>query len=154
MPCAICRRHPRGFLWQDPDHRPTQAEGGKKSRPEAAAFCSFRCQTLFGAIRKCRETRRRWAEAAEDPVIDASETEKAAMAAALRPLGDYVVAVGVERPLAAYRRDEILTLIELVVDAYQAHLLEVAEREAAREDALFRRLEASRQAAPPKGVPF
>lgn len=87
-------------------------------------------------------------------MIDASTTEKAAMAAALRPLGDYVVAVGIERPLAAYRRDEILTLIELVIDAYQAHLLAVAEREAAREDALFRRLEASRQAAPPKGVPF
>ena len=154
MPCAICRRHPRGFLWQDPDHRPTQAEGGKKSRPETAAFCSFRCQTLFGAIRQSREARRRQGQAEEEIMIDASETEKAAMASALRPLGDYVVAVGVERPLAAYRRDEILTLIELVIDAYQAHLLAVAEREAAREDELFRRLEARRQATPPKGVPF
>ncbi|RYU61313.1 hypothetical protein EWI61_04780 [Methylolobus aquaticus] len=87
-------------------------------------------------------------------MIDASETEKAAMVSALRPLGDYVVAVGVERPLAAYRRAEILTLIELVVDAYQAHLLEVAEREAVSEDALFRRLEARRALPPAKGVPF
>ena len=156
MPCAICRRQARGFLWQDPSYcqTKTQAEGGEKSRPETAAFCSFRCQTLFGAIRKSREARYRWAEAPEDKVIDASDTERAAMAAALRPLGDYVVAVGVERPLAAYSREEIVTLIELVIDAYQAHLLEVAEREAAREDALFRRLEARRQSMPPKGVPF
>ena len=156
MPCAICRRQPRGFLWQDPEYRPTQtqAESGEKGRPETAVFCSFRCQTLFGAIRQSREARRRWAEAPEDPVIDASETEKAAMASALRPLGDYVVAVGVGRPLAAYSRAEILTLVELVIDAYQAHLLEVAEREAAREDALFRRLEARRTLPPAQGVPF
>ena len=154
MPCAICRRHPRGFLWQDPEFRQTQAEGGKKSRPETTVFCSFRCQTLFGALRKARKARRRQGQAEEANMIDASETEKAAMAAALRPLGDYVVAVGVERPLAAYRREEILTLIELVIDAYQAHLLEVAEREAAREDELFRRLEARRTLPPPQGVPF
>jgi len=156
MPCAICHRHARGFLWQDPDHRQSQiqTESGEQGRPETARFCSFRCQTLFRAIRKSRAAQRRWAQAGEDIMIDASETEQAAMAAALRPLGDYVVAVGVERPLAAYRRDEILVLIELVIDAYQAHLLEVAEREAAREDALFRRLEARRQSMPPKGVPF
>jgi hypothetical protein len=87
-------------------------------------------------------------------MIDATDTEKAALAAALRPLGDYVVAVGVERPLAAYSRAEILTLIEIVVDAFQAHLLEVAEREAEQQAELFRQLDRRRAATTAKGVPF
>lgn len=87
-------------------------------------------------------------------MIDATETEKAAMAAALRPLGDYVVALGVERPLAAYSREEILTLVEVVVDSFQAHLLEAAEREAEREAELFRQLDRRRAAPLPNGDPF
>ena len=87
-------------------------------------------------------------------MIDASDTEKAAMAAALRPLGDYVVALGVERPLAAYSRDEILTLVEIVVDAFQAHLFEAAEREAERESALFSHLERRRVSPLSNGDPF
>lgn len=87
-------------------------------------------------------------------MIDATETEKAALAAALRPLGDYVVALGVERPLAAYSREEILTLVELVVDAFQAHLLEAAEREAEREAARFAHLDRRRAAPLPNGEPF
>lgn len=87
-------------------------------------------------------------------MIDATDTEKSALAAALRPLGDYVVALGVERPLAAYRRAEILTLIEIVVDAFQAHLLEVAEREAEQQAELFRQLDRRRFTHTAKGEPF
>lgn len=87
-------------------------------------------------------------------MIDATDTEKAALAAALRPLGDYVVALGVERPLAAYSREEILTLVEIVVDTFQAHLLEVAEREAEREAERFRHLDRRRASPLPNGDPF
>ena len=87
-------------------------------------------------------------------MIDATDTEKAAMAAALRPLGNYVAALGLERPLAAYSREEILTLIEIVVDAFQAHLLEVHERQAEQEAEHFRRLDQRRQCQSSTGVPF
>lgn len=151
MLCAICHRPGRGFLWQDPQ---APREGRAAGRRERVRFCSVRCQTLFGTLHHHAATRARRSDDAEAQVIDASDTEKAAMASALRPLGDYVVAVGVERPLAAYSRDEILALIERVIDAYQAHLLEAAEREAARQDELYRRLEERRNARLTAGEPF
>jgi hypothetical protein len=146
MPCVICRRQARGLLWQSPKARP-------ETRRETFAFCSFRCQTLFGAFRKLQEQRQRRLQKTEVPVIDASDTEKAAMAAALRPLGDYVTDLGLERPLAAYSREEILTLIEIVVDAFQAHLLEVAERQAEQDAERLRRLDRRRN-QPTTGEPF
>ncbi len=55
-------------------------------------------------------------------MIDATDLEKAAMTAALSPLGEYVGTIGMQRPLANYRRDEVLTLIEVVITAYQNHM--------------------------------
>ena len=43
------------------------------------------------------------------------ELEIAAMRACLSPLGDYVGDIGMERPLADYSREEVLTLVEVVV---------------------------------------
>ena len=57
-------------------------------------------------------------------MIDPTELERAAMQAALAPLGDYVASIGMERPLADYSRAEVLTLIEVVVTAYQDHMVE------------------------------
>ena len=45
------------------------------------------------------------------------------MAAALGPLGEYV-GIGMDRPLADYSREEVLTLIEVVVTAFQDHLIQ------------------------------
>jgi len=70
-------------------------------------------------------------------VVDPTEMEIAAMHAALAPLGDFVVAAGLERPLAEYRKEEVLRLIEVVVDAYQAHMIEEHERLAAKERSYF-----------------
>ena len=55
-------------------------------------------------------------------MVDATNLEKAAMTAALRPLGEYVGSIGMTRPLADYRREEVLTLIEVVITAYQEHM--------------------------------
>ena len=55
-------------------------------------------------------------------MIDSTDLEKAAMTAALRPLGDYVGTVGMQRSLADYRREEVMTLIEVVITAYQDHM--------------------------------
>ncbi len=87
-------------------------------------------------------------------MIDATETEKAAMGAALRPLGDYVAQLGLQRPLADYTRDEILTLVEVVIDAYQDSLVEAAEHEATRDAERLQRLEQRRMSPTLRGVPF
>lgn len=52
-------------------------------------------------------------------MTDATDIEKAAMAAALRPLGEYVVSIGMQRPLADYTREEVLTMVEVVITAFQ-----------------------------------
>jgi hypothetical protein len=57
-------------------------------------------------------------------VVNPTELEQAAMAAALAPLGEYVASVGMDRLLADYSREEVLTLIEVVVTAFQDHLIQ------------------------------
>lgn len=78
-------------------------------------------------------------------MIDATATERSAMAAALRPLGDFVTEFGLARPLADYSREDILTLIEIVIDAYQAYLLEAHERQAERDEAYLEHLTSRRR---------
>jgi hypothetical protein len=74
---------------------------------------------------------------AEGKMTDPSEMETAAMGACLSPLGEYVGSIGMGRPLADYTRQEVLTLVEVVVTAYQQHMLIEHERLAARERAFF-----------------
>lgn len=50
-------------------------------------------------------------------MIDPTHNEKAAMAAVLPSLGEYVAALGMDRPLAAYSREEILGLVDVVLTA-------------------------------------
>ena len=70
-------------------------------------------------------------------MIDPTEMEIAAMRAALAPLGDYVASIGMARPLADYGKAEVLRLVEVVIDAYQAHMLLEHERLAANDRAYF-----------------
>ena len=55
-------------------------------------------------------------------MTDPTNLEKSAMTAALRPLGEYVGTVGMQRPLADFQRHEVLTLIEVVITAYQDYM--------------------------------
>jgi len=55
-------------------------------------------------------------------VIDPTHNERLAMEAVLPRLGDYVAAIGMQRPLADYRREEVLRLIDVVLTAYFDHL--------------------------------
>jgi Family of unknown function (DUF6511) len=108
LTCAICRRQSRAFGWFDrafPVSDPRRDESRRR-------FCSLRCVNLF-----CHR-------AARSAVVDPTELEQAAMAAALGPLGEYVASIGMDRPLADYSRDEVLTLIEVVVTAFQDHLIQ------------------------------
>ena len=70
-------------------------------------------------------------------MIDATVHERAAMAAALHPLGEFVSEVGLEKPLAEYTRDQILTLVEIVIDAFQAYLVETQARQDAQSSEHF-----------------
>jgi hypothetical protein len=58
-------------------------------------------------------------------VIDPTHNERAAMKAVLPVLGEYVAAFGLERPLAAYSREEILRLVDVVLTAYFDNLREL-----------------------------
>jgi hypothetical protein len=55
-------------------------------------------------------------------VTDATDLEKEAMASALAPMGEYVGSIGMTRPLADYKKEEVLILIEVVITAYQNHM--------------------------------
>jgi hypothetical protein len=57
-------------------------------------------------------------------MIDKTPLEQQALAAALRPLGEAATEIGMDKPLSAYTREEVLILIETIVDAYQKHLLD------------------------------
>lgn len=144
MRCAICSRQARGFGYVN-NHFP---RSDPRRYSDRWVFCSMRCLTAFSSVME------RLTAVREDAVIDPSDLEIAAMRAALGPLGEYVVSIGMERPLADYRREEVLRLIEVVVDAYQAHMLIEHERMAARERAFFEQ-QAARPSAPASyRIPF
>jgi hypothetical protein len=106
LTCAICRRQSRGVGWFDPTFPVSDPRRDESRR----RFCSLRCLNLFAR------------RAGRSAVVDPTELEQAAMGAALAPLGEYVASIGMDRPLADYSREEVLTLIEVVVTAFQGHL--------------------------------
>ena len=106
--CAICNRKSRGFGWFNPLLKFSDPRIQKTHRK----FCSLRCQT-------------RWADFMKREgfiMIDPTKEEKKAMDAALQPLGEYVSEIGMHLPLQGYTRAQVLTLIEVVITAYQDYL--------------------------------
>lgn len=103
--CAVCSREARGFGWSDPIYRFNDPRRNKTAK----AFCSMRCMNIFTKHLKTTG----------GYMIDPTNTEKRAMQSALKPLGEYVAEVGMNKPLAMYSRSEIETLVEVVVTAYQ-----------------------------------
>ncbi len=80
-------------------------------------------------------------------MIDPSELELAALQSCLAPLGDYVGALGMDRPLADYSKREVQGLIETIVSAYQEYMIDAHEQMADRDLAfLEQRLADSQQA--------
>lgn len=144
MRCAVCSRQARGFGYFN--NRFPRSDPRRYN--DRWVFCSMRCLTVFAGVME------RLTAVREDAVIDPSDLEIAAMRAALVPLGEYVAGIGMERPLADYRKEEVLRLIEVVVDAYQAYMLAEHERMAARDRAFFEQRAARAPAAPTHGIPF
>ena len=97
MNCAICYRKAKGYGWFNPRLKPSDPNRYSNKW----VFCSRRCQDAFCLLMTKTEAR----------MIDPSDMELAAMRACLSPLGEYVGSIGMERPLADYTREEVLTLI-------------------------------------------
>ena len=140
MRCAICSRKAKGYGWFNPRLKPTDPNRYSNKW----VFCSRRCQDAFCLLMTKTEAR----------MIDPSDMELAAMRACLSPLGEYVGSIGMERPLADYTREEVLTLIDVVVTAYQDQMLEEHERMAAKDRAFLEERLARQGQTSPKGVPF
>ena len=60
-------------------------------------------------------------------MIDASDFERDCMNKALRPLGEYVAEIGTEKAFQDLTREQVLTLIEVVVTAYMDELSKGSE---------------------------
>ena len=107
MRCAVCLREQRGFGYVVPAHKITSRIGWKNRR----AFCSMLCHDIYAnSIKR------------GNAVIDPTRHEKDAMQSALAPLGEYVSSIGMHRSLNNYSKEEVLTLVEVIVTAYHDHL--------------------------------
>ena len=53
-------------------------------------------------------------------MIDPTDIEKRCMERVLKPLGEVVAEIGMDKPLSHYTRAQILTLIEVVVGNYKS----------------------------------
>lgn len=100
--CAVCKREAHGFGFIPPPLHASDPRNYSKRK----YFCSMRCQGIFSNIFK------------EKNMIDITKTEKEAIESALKPVGEYVAEIGMNRPLVDYSREEVLCLIEVALTAY------------------------------------
>lgn len=98
--CAVCRRPARGFGWFDP----TSAKPPRRS----VSFCSITCQGWW--VRLARRS---------TAMVDLSEQERAALRAAMRAMAEVMAEIGWTTPLNALSEQQVLTLAEVAVGAFQ-----------------------------------
>ena len=100
--CAICFREQRGLGFM-----PKLTHHNKSEQ----RFCSMVCLDLFARLFK--ET---------NGMVDMTDFERAALNACLIPLSECVSQIGLEKPLAEYTKEQVLTVIEVVVTAFQSEM--------------------------------
>ena len=100
--CSVCKREAGGFAFIPPPLRASYLANRKMMR----YFCSMNCQKIFSKIYK------------KNNMIDLTKNEKEAIESALKPVGEYVAEIGMDRPLSSYSREEVLCLIEVALGAY------------------------------------
>jgi hypothetical protein len=101
--CAICLRKDRGFGFSP------RLIGFRNQQD--AKFCSMKCLNLYAALFK-----------KGNGMVDLTDFERAAIQSCLKPLGECVAEIGMDKPLSAYTKDQVLALIEVVVEAYQTEM--------------------------------
>ena len=100
--CAVCKREAHGFGFIPPPLRASNPNNRKMMKH----FCGVKCQGIFSNNYK------------ENNMIDITKMEKEAIESALKPVGEYVAEIGMNKPLADYSREEVLCLIEVALTAY------------------------------------
>ena len=100
--CSVCKREAGGFGFIPPPLRASNPNNRKMMK----YFCSMNCQKIFSKLYK------------ENNMIDLTKNEKEAIESALKPIGEYVAEIGMDRPLSSYSREEVLCLIEVALSAY------------------------------------
>lgn len=98
--CAVCRRPARGFGWFDPT-------SAKPPRP-SVSFCSITCQGWW--VRLARRS---------TAMVDLTEQERAALRAAMRAMAEVMAEIGWTTQLNALSEQQVLTLAEVAVGAFQ-----------------------------------
>lgn len=116
--CEICYREAQGFGFIPPPLR----AGDLRNQKYRKFFCSRNCQEIFSNHFK------------EKTMIDLTRKEKDSIESALKPLGEYVAEIGMDRPLSSYSREEVLCLIEVAVTAYQDSMRQKEEASNLMED--------------------
>ena len=100
--CSVCKREAGGFGFIPPPLRASHPANSKRRK----YFCSLKCQGIYSNAYK------------ENNMIDLTKNEKEAIESALKPVGEYVAEIGMDRPLSSYSREEVLCLIEVALGAY------------------------------------
>ena len=100
--CSVCKREAGGFGFIPPPLRASHPLNRKMMK----CFCGMNCQKIFSKIYK------------KNNMIDLTKNEKEAIESALKPVGEYVAEIGMDRPLSSYSREEVLCLIEVALSAY------------------------------------
>jgi hypothetical protein len=100
--CSVCKREAGGFGFIPPPLRASHPANRKMMK----YFCSMKCQGIYSNAYK------------ENNMIDLTKNEKEAIESALKPVGEYVAEIGMDRPLSSYSREEVLCLIEVALGAY------------------------------------
>ena len=100
--CVICKREAFGFKYLSPPLRISDSRNYKNIKH----FCSKNCQKIFSNFQ------------IKNNMIDLTKMEKEAIESTLKPLGEYVAEVGMDKPLSQYKREEILCLVEVALNAY------------------------------------
>ena len=98
--CAVCRRPDRGFGWYDPTSL-------KLPRP-SVSFCSITCQAFWTGL-----------AGRSFSMVDLSQEERAALRAAMRTMAEVMAEIGWTTPLNALSEQQVLTLAEVAVGAFQ-----------------------------------
>ncbi|GGG46373.1 hypothetical protein GCM10010964_37200 [Caldovatus sediminis] len=98
--CAACRRSERGFGWFDPT-------SSRPPRP-SVSFCSITCQGWW--VRLARRS---------TAMVDLTEHERAALRAAMRAMAEVMAEIGWTTALNALSEQQVLTLAEVAVGAFQ-----------------------------------
>ncbi|ABK45262.1 hypothetical protein Mmc1_2769 [Magnetococcus marinus MC-1] len=124
----------RKSTWHDPDWGWIKLPPGLRTRRVGLAALNRKERSLFQRHLKRHSSHvliwllRKVRAVPEDLIlevhnmVDATELEKAAMAAALPSLGEYVASIGMQRPLAEYSKEEVLTMVEVIITAYQEYM--------------------------------